>query len=139
MKSRICNLNSFSSVIDRLIIENLKLISFIDNHEDWKIKEQEKIISGLKQELDEIFNEFKIGIYKSTEENRTYNFDINGIIDNIFKLCVSDYVIGKIDKEKVQSAEDENIDPKIMRNSILQVRDYLEYRSYIKNEMERHL
>ena len=105
MKKRICNLNSFSAIIDRIIIENLKMLKFIDEKTDAKVKEQQDIINGLREELDIIFSEISRRSYKSINENRTYESKTNEMIEDIFKLCVCNYIIGKKDKEKISSAE----------------------------------
>ena len=138
MKKRICNLNSFSSIIDRIIIENLKLLRFLDDKNDIKIEEQLNIISGLKYELDVVVLELEKKKYKSIDENRTYESTTNEMIDDIFKLCVCNYIIGKKDKQKIIFAE-KGLNVKKMRSYILQVRDYLEFRAYIKNKLEKHI
>jgi len=135
MKLRISNLNSFSAVIDRLIIENLKMINFMERKKDEKIETQRVIINGLCKELEDIFEELRKEQYKSVDENRTYNFKSNQLIDDIFKLCISNYIIGKLDRQKIKSSE-RGWDAKKIRNYILQVRDYLEFRSFIKNRIE---
>lgn len=137
MKQRICNLNSFSAVLDRIIIEQLKLIRFLDACETEKIESQEKILDGLREELQKIFEELENGDYLASDEHRTYDSKANQLIDDIFKLCICNYVIGKNDKRKVVSAESKRVKPKQMRNYILQVRDYLEFRAHIKNRLER--
>jgi len=138
MRNRICNLNSFSAVIDRLIIEHLKLLRFVENNDDDKVKCQEEIIDGLKMELEDIFSELCRGSYKSVDENRTYESKSNDLIDGVFKLCVCNHIIGKMDKKKIRSAE-KNLNPRSMRGYILQVRDYLEFRAYIKNKLENNI
>ena len=135
MKLRISNLNSFSAVIDRLSIENLKMINFMERKKDEKIETQRVIINGLCKELEDIFEELRKEQYKSVDENRTYNFKSNQLIDDIFKLCISNYIIGKLDRQKIKSSE-RGWDAKKIRNYILQVRDYLEFRSFIKNRIE---
>lgn len=138
MKRRICNLNSFSAIIDRIIIEHLKMLQFIDSKDDTKIKEQSIIIDGLRDELSVIFSEMQQKKYKSINENRTYESKSNQMIENIFKLCMCNYVIGKKDKDKIKSAES-GVNVKRMRGYILQVRDYLEFRAYIKNKLEKDI
>lgn len=138
MKRRICNLNSFSAIIDRIIIEHLKMLQFIDKKDDAKVREQFIIIDGLRDELSVIFSEMQKKKYKSINENRTYQSKSNQMIENIFKLCVCNYVIGKKDKDKIKSAEI-GLNVKRMRGYILQVRDYLEFRAYIKNKLEKDI
>jgi hypothetical protein len=114
------------------------MINFVENNDKDKIATQLPVIDGLKLELDAIFGEVKDGAYSSTGENRTYKSDSNQLIENIFKLCTANYIIGKLDKKKVNAAE-RGIDPKKMRGYILQVRDYLEFRAYIKNKLENEI
>ena len=49
---RISNVNSFSAITDRLIIENLKIIQFVDQNKLEEAEQQNLIISELKIELD---------------------------------------------------------------------------------------
>lgn len=131
MKSRISNLNSFSAIIDRLIVENLKLLTFIDRNDD-KAESQKIIISEIRKELDDVFQEITNGSYSSVGENRTYESTSTELIDDIFKLCTSNYVIGKLDAEKIKL----NVDGDLLKGYVLQVRDYLEFRAHIKNKIE---
>lgn len=135
MSHRICNFNSFSALIDRLIIENLKLINFIEVKNLKKIKSQEAIIDGLRNELSEIMVDVANGKYRSLSENRTYLPVQNTLLDDIFKLCICNHVIGKIDRKKIKAASG-RVRPAKLRNYILQVRDYLEFRAHIKNRLE---
>jgi hypothetical protein len=139
MISRISNLNSFSAVIDRIIIENLKLLKFVDDNNKEKIITQENVINGLHKELSDILDEVYNGDYHSLDENRTYAAKSNELLEDIFKLCTCNYIIGKLDKKKIYAAEHSNISSKRMRSYILQVRDYLEFRSYIKNKLEKDI
>ncbi|HQI46707.1 MAG TPA: hypothetical protein PLC59_11690 [Bacteroidales bacterium] len=107
----------------------------MERKKDEKIETQRVIINGLCKELEDIFEELRKEQYKSVDENRTYNFKSNQLIDDIFKLCISNYIIGKLDRQKIKSSE-RGWDAKKIRNYILQVRDYLEFRSFIKNRIE---
>lgn len=86
MKNKIPNLNTFSTVLDRLSIENVKMVHFMnslkfDNITDiqkkkirLKIKSQKKIISGLKLELKNFLNDvLKYKDYNFIKEERTFD------------------------------------------------------------------
>ena len=47
---RMSNVNSFSAIIDRLIIENLKIIQFVDQNKLEEAEQQNVIISGLNEQ-----------------------------------------------------------------------------------------
>ena len=78
------NVNSFSAIIDRLIIENLKIIQFTDQNKLEEANKQTEIISELKCELDVIFKELNENRYNSIGEQRTYNSD--NLFADLFRL-----------------------------------------------------
>lgn len=86
MKTKIPNLNTFSTLLDRLSIENVKMVHFENSlrfdkltlkekkNVSQKIKTQKKIIISLKKEL----NNFLVDIltnkkYEFIKEERTFN------------------------------------------------------------------
>lgn len=133
---RIPNVNSFSAIIDRLIIENLKIIQFTDKDDLEKAKNQIEVIKELKNELNTIFKELINKKYKSIKEQRTYSSE--ELYKNLFKLCVNNYCIAKYDKLKLShiNKPTEEIDLKELKKYIENVRYNLEDRAKNKNEME---
>lgn len=132
---RVCNLNSFSALIDRLIIENLKLFSFIEKNDEDKIKTQVEIITQLKKELDIVYVEIQENKYHSIKEERTYVR--NQMFDNLFKLCLTNATIAKYDALKIKEASSDIIDVELLRQYINFVRGNLEERSVAKNNLDK--
>jgi hypothetical protein len=131
---RMSNVNSFSAIIDRLIIENLKIIQFTDQNKLEEANKQTEIISELKCELDVIFKELNENRYKSIGEQRTYNSD--NLFADLFRLCLNNYCIAKGDKLKIEESNRKIINVNNLKGYINFVRDNLEERSKSKNNLE---
>lgn len=132
---RISNVNSFSAIIDRLIIENLKIIQFVDQNKLVEAEQQNVIINALKIELDLIYQELLENRYKSIGEQRTYTND--NLFSDLFKLCLNNYCISKGDKLKIEESNKSIVDINNLKNYILAVRENLEERSKSKNNLEK--
>jgi len=132
---RISNVNSFSAIIDRLIIENLKIIHFIDKDDLTSANSQNEVISELKFELDKIYNELYNNAYTSVDEKRTYDSD--KLFNDIFLLCLNNYSIMVGDSLKIEESKKEVINIEKLRWYIQLVRGNLEHRSKIKNNLEQ--
>ena len=128
------NVNSFSAIIDRLIIENLKIIQFVDQNKLEKAEQQNVIISELKTELNLIYQELLENRYKSIGEQRTYTND--NLFSDLFRLCLNNYCIAKGDKLKIEESNKSVVDIDNLKNYILAVRENLEERSKSKNNLE---
>lgn len=129
------NVNSFSAIIDRLIIENLKIFQFIENGDLEKADDQNDIISELKNELDIIFDEIKSNSYDSISEQRTFTTSDNVFL-NLFLLSLNNYSISKGDKLKLEEIKKDEIDVEKLKLYIEFVRSNLELRSHSKNNLE---
>jgi hypothetical protein len=132
---RISNVNTFSSVIDRIIIESLKLIYFVENDNDELISHQNTILIDLNRELNIILSELLNSTYESIDEKRTYTN--KNVFDDIFMLCLNNYNISVGDREKLKLVNDEPIDIQNLKKCVLWVRSNLEKRSEIKNNLEK--
>lgn len=128
------NVNSFSAIIDRLIIENLKIIQFVDQNKLEEAEQQNIIITELKIELDLIYQELLDNRYKSIGEQRTYTND--NLFSDLFKLCLNNYCIAKGDKLKIEETKNEVVNIEKLKNYINAVRENLEERSKSKNSLE---
>ena len=128
------NVNSFSALLDRLIIENLKIIQFVDQNKLKEAKQQNVIISELKNELDSIYQELLENRYKSIGEQRTYTND--NLFSDLFRLCLNNYCIAKGDKLKVEESKKGIVNVDMLKNYINAVRENLEERSKSKNNLE---
>lgn len=132
---RISNVNSFSAIIDRLIIENLKIIQFVDQNKLVEAEQQTVIINELKIELDLIYQELLENRYKSIGEQRTYTND--NLFSDLFRLCLNNYCIAKGDKLKIEESNKSVVNIDNLKNYILAVRENLEERSKSKNNLEK--
>lgn len=131
---RMSNVNSFSAIIDRLVIENLKIIQFVDQNKLEEAEQQNVIISELKTELDLIYQELLENRYISIGEQRTYTND--NLFSDLFRLCLNNYCIAKGDKLKIEESNKEVIDVNNLKNYVMFVRGNLEERSKSKNNLE---
>jgi hypothetical protein len=132
---RISNVNSFSAIIDRLIIENLKIIQFTDQNKLKEAELQNQIIMELKAELDKIYNELIENKYVSIREQRTYNSD--NLFADLFRLCLNNYCIAKGDGLKIEESEKDVVNVESLKMYINYVRANLEERSKSKNNLEK--
>jgi hypothetical protein len=131
---RMSNVNSFSAIIDRLIIENLKIIQFIDQNKLEEAEQQNVIISELKTELDLIYQELLESRYTSIGEQRTYTND--NLFSNLFRLCLNNYCIAKGDNLKIEESKQDIVNVDMLKNYINAVRENLEERAKSKNSLE---
>ena len=132
---RMSNVNSFSAIIDRLIIENLKIIQFVDQNKLEEAEQQNVIISELKTELDLIYQELLESRYTSIGEQRTYTN--NNLFSDLFRLCLNNYCIAKGDKLKIEESKQDIVNVDTLKNYINAVRENLEERSRSKNNLEK--
>ncbi len=128
------NVNSFSALLDRLIIENLKIIQFVDQNKLKEAQQQNVIISELKNELDLIYQELLESTYNSIGEQRTYVSD--NLFSDLFRLCLNNYCIAKGDKLKIEESKQDIVNVDTLKNYINAVRENLEERSKSKNSLE---
>ena len=129
------NVNSFSAIIDRLIIENLKIIQFVDQNKLEEAEQQNVIISELKTELDLIYQELLENRYISIGEQRTYTS--KNLFSDIFRLCLNNYSIALGDKLKIEESKKDIVNIDTLKNYINAVRENLEERSRSKNNLEK--
>ena len=133
--NRMSNVNSFSAILDRLIIENLKIIQFVDQNKLEEAGRQNVIIGELKIELDLIYQELLENRYASIEEQRTYTND--NLFSDLFRLCLNNYCIATGDKLKIEEIKKSVVDIDNLKKYILYVRENLEERSRSKNNLEK--
>jgi len=97
---RITNIDTLSSLIDRLITENIKLYFFKKDKQNKKIKHQKVIISEIKIKLNELFLEvYNKNSYDYISEKRT--FIASNIIEEISELITNDINIGESDRARL--------------------------------------
>ncbi len=120
----ISNVNTISALIDRLIIENLKMIKFLENKDD-RASLQQLIIDDLREELEGIFKQIKDGKYAYRQECRTFTH-------NLMRLCFDNYQIAKYDNLKLE----DDLELSQLRAYTHLVRDLLEDRAAVKNKID---
>ena len=146
----ISNLNTFSALIDRLLIENAKLLHFQreqGRHDADSIATVQRIIMCLTHEIDVILEEtFARGRYPYERELRTYAYlddrkDVGNVnlldrllqcIEELAELCVQ---IGYYDRKKFELAR-MGSDAAQMAAAIIRVRKALERRAELKNILD---
>lgn len=132
--TRISNVNSLSAIIDRLIIENLKMISYADTNHINEANSQNEIINALKMEFSTIMEELISNKYSSISENRTFKHD--KFFENLFRLCLNNYSISVGDKLKIEEIKNQDINAENLKRYIHFVRCNLEDRAGCKNNIE---
>lgn len=132
---RISNANSFSAIIDRLIIENLKIIQFVDQNKLEMAEKQNEIIGALKNELEVIYDELLNNKYSSVDEQRTYTPD--DIFSDMFRLCLNNYCIAKGDRKITNDSKLPIVNITELQTYINFIRQNLEERSKSKNNLEK--
>ncbi len=132
---RITNVDTLSSLIDRLITENIKLYFFKKEGDLDKSEHQKIVIDKLKERLNELFGEcFYKNEYEYLGEKRT--FDENSIVEKLEELIINDINIGEADRSRlseVQSA-DPNVEKLVINEKRL--RRANEGRAKNKNEID---
>jgi len=107
MKTRITNINTLSSLFDRLITENIKLFFFKKDNILDNIQHQEKIISFLKIEIIELLEEtLNYNTYDYISEKRTFNE--NSIVEELEQLIQNDINIGEADRARLEEVQSDN-------------------------------
>jgi hypothetical protein len=132
---RITNVDTLSSLIDRLITENIKLYFFKKEGDLDKSEYQKIVIGKLKERLNELFEEcFSKNKYEYLEEKRT--FDENSIVEKLEELIINDINIGEADRSRLKEVQstDPNLE-KLVTNE-KRLRRANEGRAKNKNEID---
>lgn len=119
---RTTNIDNISALIDRLIVESIKMYFFED---DGRREHQKSIISAIKEKLDLAFFEVSVkGSYDYISEKRTFS-------DNVEQLTWENLEIGQADRAKLAHIE-------ILKQE-LRARTANESRAKIKNEIDSQI
>ena len=101
---RVTNIDTLSNYLDRLITENIKLFFFKKDKDIEKIEHQQKVISEVKQKLNELFIEvFELDQYEYVEEFRTFNE--SAIVEELEELIQNDINIGEADRARLEETK----------------------------------
>lgn len=119
---RTTNIDNISALIDRLIVENIKLY-FFEN--EIAIEHQKIIIARIKEHLESAFAEVRTNSsYSYISERRTFS-------DNVEQLTWQNLEIGQADRAKLAHIE-------ILKQE-LRARTANESRAKIKNEIDAQI
>ncbi len=100
---RITNIDTLSSLLDRLITENIKLFFFKKDKLNTKVEHQEVIIKEIKKKLTNLFVEvYNNESYDYIDEKRT--FTSSNIVEEISELVTNDIHIGESDRARLNIA-----------------------------------
>ena len=132
---RITNVDTLSSLIDRLITENIKLYFFKKEGDLDKSEYQKIVIGKLKERLNELFEEcFSKNKYEYLEEKRT--FDENSIVEKLEELIINDINIGEADRSRLKEVQSTNPNLEKLVTNEKRLRRANEGRAKNKNEID---
>lgn len=122
---RITNIDNISALIDRLIVENIKLYFFERDEHEVASHHQHIIIQTIKEKLEAAFAEVKTNTsYSYISERRTFS-------DNVEQLTWQNLEIGEADRAKLAHIE-------ILKQE-LRARTANESRAKLKNEIDSQI
>ena len=103
----ITNINTLSVLLDRLIVENIKLYFFTKDNLSENVLHQNDIINEIKNKISEILiKTYESKQYDYIEEKRTYKY--NAIIETVEELIKSNITTGQADKQNLTEALSDN-------------------------------
>ena len=132
----ITNINTLSVLLDRLIVENIKLYFFTKDNLSENVIHQNEIINEIKNKISEILiKTYESKHYDYIEEKRTYKY--NAIIETVEELIKSNITTGQADKQNLTEALSENpsVDKFKLNHKIL--RKANETRALCKNKIDK--
>lgn len=122
---RTTNIDNISALIDRLIVESIKMYFFDKNSDIERVEHQQSIINTIKEKLDLAFFEVSVkGSYDYISEKRTFS-------ENVEQLTWENLTIGEADRAKLAHIE-------ILKQE-LRARTANESRAKIKNEIDAQI
>lgn len=139
-KTYISNLNSLSTLIDRTIVENIKLNHFRLSGNVDKEDQQKVIVSALQEELVLFFlDTITHGDYKCLTENRTFELKKKAVefVERISSLCECHSNITYCDGNKLKEVKSENPDMNLVLKLEYKNRENLEFRAVNKNQIDK--
>tara|TARA_R110000822_G_scaffold128195_4_gene263895 strand:- start:3778 stop:4413 length:636 start_codon:yes stop_codon:yes gene_type:complete len=104
---RITNVNTLSSLLDRLVTENIKLFFFKKSGDEAKISHQNIVILHILHDLDLLFEEANMDGYSYLGENRTFTETFS---KEIGELIMNDIRIGEADRARLEEVTKDDTD-----------------------------
>lgn len=131
----ISNVNSVSALLDRLVVENIKLFFFEKDDLDEKVKQQKEIIDGIKTLLSQtLVTTISNQNYKVLSENRTFT-----LVENVEQLIHNNISIGESDRSRLAESKQESPDVQVFVKEEIRMRTANEGRSKNKNQIDKLL
>lgn len=131
----ITNINTLSVLLDRLIVENIKLYFFKKDNLIENINHQDIIIEEIKKKLVELLKETYLSRkYDYIEEKRTYNY--TAIVETVEELIKSNITTGQADKENLNESLSENPSVEKFKLNHKILRKANEHRALSKNKID---
>lgn len=134
---RITNIDSLSAYCDRLITERIKHYFFEKDGKDDLVQHQEIIIKEIKAKLSQLFIEsFSEDEYEYMGEKRT--FTLEGLINQLDELVVSDILIGEGDRIRLEEVKKESPNLEVILENEKLTRTSNENRAKNKNQIDQY-
>jgi hypothetical protein len=130
---RITNVDTLSSLIDRLITENIKLFFFAKGGELVKVAHQKEVIAKIKDRMSKLFLEATERGYEYTGERRTFNSEFS---EHVQELILNDIRIGEADRARLEEVTSEEPDFYRMAFNEIRLRIANEGRAKNKNNID---
>lgn len=103
----ITNISTISVLLDRLVVENIKLYFFTKEGLEDNIKHQTELILEIKNKICELLKDtYEQKRYDYIEEKRTYKY--KEIVESVEQLIKSNITTGQADKQNLAEALSEN-------------------------------
>ena len=131
----ITNVNTLSVLLDRLIVENIKLYFFTKDNLSDNVLHQNGVIHEIKKKICEVLiHTYESKQYDYIEEKRTYKY--NAIVETVEELVKSNITTGQADKQNLVEALSDNpsVDKFKLNHKIL--RKSNENRALCKNKID---
>ncbi len=129
---RITNVNTLSSLLDRLIVERIKWYFFVKGDDMSLVVHQQEIIDLIKLEIEKILLEPE---YEYLSEKRTF---VNEILVNLDELIKNNCHIGESDRKRLEETKKENPDVNVFIQQERRLRTANEGRSKNKNLIDQN-
>lgn len=131
----ITNINTLSVLLDRLIVENIKLYFFQKDNLVENVNHQNIIIGEIKNKLVEVLKEtYESKSYNYIEEKRTYKYST--IVETVEELIKSNITTGQADKENLNESLSDNPSVEKFKLNHKILRKANEHRALSKNKID---
>jgi len=133
----ITNIDTLSSLLDRLVSENIKLYFFTKDGPKENINHQEEVLAEIKSKIKKLLlDTYSNEKYNYISEKRTYSADMT--LDALEQLIKSDIYTGEGDRANLEELKKNNPDVfKFQKNHKI-LRSANELRAVSKNDIDLH-